>query len=66
MFQIGLAKELELEVPLGRHQLLVTLPDRSIEITRDVDVAGEQWFGVSLINDERLEVEISTEPFRYA
>ena len=63
--QIGLADEIEVEVPPGRIGVRVALPDRSIDSGSDYVLRTETWLAVNLASGP-VEFAWSEEPFFYA
>lgn len=63
-FQIGLAQQLDFEVPDGPVTVEVKLPGEGLDEERDVVVHGEHWVGVSK-TDGRLEVREQESEFGY-
>lgn len=64
-FQIGLADQVEVAVPIGRVETRIAVPSRDAEVEVTFEAQAETWLGVSYL-DERLSVELATEMFRYA
>ena len=64
--QIGLAHKFEVDVPLGRARVEVSLPAKNLAQSIDLDVSQELYLSISLTPEGKLEHRISSEPFRYA
>lgn len=63
--QIGLADEVEVEIPLGPIDVRVALPDRSLDTGAEYALRTETWIGVNLASGD-LEFTWSDVPFFYA
>jgi hypothetical protein len=63
--QIGLADEVEVEVPPGRIDVRVALADRSLDVSSEYAPHTETWLAVNLASGA-LEFTWSEEPFFYA
>ncbi len=64
-WQIGLADSVELEVPEGRVQVAVELPNRAVTDSIAFLVSAPVYLGVSVTPEGRLEFTVAQEPFRY-
>ena len=64
--QVGLAKSLEVEVPVGSTEIAVDVPTRAASALIQVDVAANVYVGISITEDGRITHKVSKEPFRYA
>jgi hypothetical protein len=61
--QIGLAHSCEFPVSNGKHSVSIEVNGTTSSI--DVDVADTSYIGVSLDREGRLQIHVSSEPFRY-
>ncbi len=64
-YQIGLADTVTLDLPPGPHVLMIALPERSLSATAEFDSGKAGFIGISRL-ENRLEISVSPEPFRYA
>jgi|GEM_PF-527541 len=64
-FQIGFATSFEVEVQQGKVTVEVMIPSKNQSKSTVLDVFIPTYLGVSLTAERIIELQVSTEPFRY-
>lgn len=64
-FQIGFATSFEVEVQQGKVTVEVMLPSKHQSKSTVLDVFNPTYLGISLTAAGTIELQVSTEPFRY-
>ena len=64
-YQIGLAHTVNLDLAPGPHLLSVALPNRALTATAEFDPGQTGNIGISRL-DNRLDINLSDQPFLYA
>jgi hypothetical protein len=64
-FQTGRAHTLQVDVPTGKVDYVIELPEKRLSVKGELDVANDLFLGVTLSEEAQIAVRVSTEPFRY-
>ena len=63
-YSIGRAESLEFDVDLGKANIEINIPGRSLSAAQKIDIRAPVFFGVSVESDQ-ITCKLSNEPFIY-